>query len=355
MAAGLLLGIMVLDILLPGRTIALSPLFALSPMAACVALSVRQTSTFALAATVAGIASGLWNDTFTSPQHLVRILDVVVMSLAAVAVAGIRVRQQRQLGELTVLADVAQRAILPVVPAHVRRTNAAVRYQSATKDTVMGGDLYDCYHSRSHTRFLIGDVRGKGIGAVEQAARVIRAFRQAAALQPSLGAVAQEMSNYLHPFFEDEEFVTAVLVDTTTPGRIQVVNAGHPAPLLIHPDRTYEFLESDPDLPLGLGPHFTHHEFTWQPGDRLFLYTDGVSEARNVDGVFLDVATLAPVLAGQPLNTSLDALLRTIRGHSVHGELSDDVAVILLEHTRSDLEDRGAVDHNAEWLGLLNR
>ena len=197
----------------------MSPLFALAPLIACAVLPALRTACFAAAAFAAAVGSGLWNGNAGSPQHLVRLLDVALIGAAAVAVAAVRVRRERQLGRLTALAEVAQRAVLPVLPAHARRTDIAVRYQAAGEDTLIGGDLYDCYHSRTHTRFLLGDVRGKGIGAVEQAARVIRAFRQAAAIQPNLDAVAEDMSSYLVPFFAEEEFVTALLLDTTDPAR----------------------------------------------------------------------------------------------------------------------------------------
>src|ERR687890_208294 len=308
LAALTLLVLVLVDIVTTDVTVALSPLFALAPLIACAVLPAARTAAFAAAAFAAAVASGVWNGNADDPQHLVRLVDVALIGGAAVVVAAVRVRREHQFGRLTKLAEVAQKAVLPVLPAHARRTDIAVRYQSATEDTVIGGDLYDCYHSRSHTRFLIGDVRGKGIGAVEQAARVIRAFRQAAAIQSDLDEVAEDMSGYLIPFFDDEEFVTALLLDTTDAARPVLVSAGHPPPLLIRRDRTCAFLTTDADLPLGLGERYSCHEFDWRPGDRLLLYTDGVSEARDSNGAFLDLRDLGPLLAGRPLEASLDRL-----------------------------------------------
>lgn len=340
LAAGTLLLLVLLDLGISRTPIALAPLFALSPLVACAVLPAGRTAAFAAAALVAAAASGVWNHNLDAPQQMVRLADVALIGAAAVVVAAVRVRRERDVGRLATLAEVAQKAVLPVLPAHARRTDIAVRYESAGQDTLIGGDLYDCYHSRSHTRFLVGDVRGKGIGAVEQAARVIRAFRQAAAIQPELDAVAEDMSGYLLPFFDEEEFVTALLLDTTDADLPLLVNAGHPPPLLVHADRTCEFLETDADLPLGLGHTYTRREFTWRPGDRLLMYTDGVSEARDSDGAFLDLRELAPLLVGAPLETALDRLLDAVRDHTVHGELSDDVAVLLLEHTMTGQEYR---------------
>ena len=230
-------------------------------------------------------------------------------------------------------------------------TDIAVRYQAAGEDTLIGGDLYDCYHSRTHTRFLLGDVRGKGMGAVEQAARVIRAFRQAAAIQPSLDAVAEDMTSYLNPFFDDEEFVTALLLDTTDAARPRLVNAGHPPPLLVRPDGACDFLETEADLPLGLGERYASHDFAWRPGDRLLLYTDGVSEARDSNGAFLDLRELGPVLVGGTVEAALDRLLDAVRAHAARGELSDDVAVLLLEHTVTGSDYRPSAGEH-DWRTL---
>ncbi|HEX6151731.1 PP2C family protein-serine/threonine phosphatase [Nocardioides sp.] len=354
LAAVTLVALVVLDVATPDRTVALAPLFALAPLIACAVLPPVPTAGFAAAAFAAAVGSGVWNNNSDAAQQLVRLLDVALIGAAAVVVSAVRVRREQQVGRLATLAEVAQKAVLPVLPAHARHTDIAVRYESAAEDAVIGGDLYDCYHSRTHTRFLIGDVRGKGIGAVEQAARVIRSFRQAAAVQTDLHAVAEDMSDYLTPFFDPEEFVTALLLDTTASARPLLVNAGHPPPLLVHPDGTCEFLETDADLPLGLGERYGFHEFDWGPGDRLLMYTDGVSEARDRDGDFLDLSRLAPLIVDGSLEDALDRLLDAVRAHTVRGDLSDDVAVLLLEHTTTGQEFQPVAGEH-DWRTSLPR
>lgn len=354
LAAMTLVVMVLLDVAFFSEAVSLAPLFVLAPLIACAVLPAEPTAAFAVAAFVAAVGSGVWNENSGSPQQIVRLVDVALVGTAAVLVARVRVRRERQLVRISTLAEVAQRAVLPVLPAHARRIDIAYRYQSATEDTVIGGDLYDCYHSRSHTRFLIGDVRGKGIGAVEQAARVIRAFRQAAAIQSGLEAVAEDMSSYLVPFFDDEEFVTAVLLDTTDETRSLLVNAGHPPPLLVRRDGTCSYLETDADLPLGLGERYHARELDWASGDRLLLYTDGVSEARDSHGAFLDLRELAPLLADGPLEASLDRLLEAVRAHAARGELSDDVAVLLLERSTTEQEFR-PLQAEHDWRTSLPR
>ena len=161
----------------------------------------------------------------------------------------------------------------------------------------------------ARVRFLVGDVRGKGLAAVEQAARVIRAFRQAAATETSLPDVARDMDAYLTPFMGDEDFATALLVDASHRGRVTLLACGHPPPMLIRPDGTAELLTVPPGLPLGLGGDGEPVTVSWGAGDRLLLYTDGLSEARDEQGQFLPLLELAPTLTASQPDVALDGVL----------------------------------------------
>jgi hypothetical protein len=331
-----LLVFVVLDIATAGAPFVLTPLFALSPLIACAVLPARPTALFAAAAIAGTIASGWWNDTWDSAQHVVRIIDVTLVSTVAIAVAVVRVRRERRYERVVVIAEVAQRAVLPTLPNLAGKVAVGARYLSAAQDAVVGGDLYDCYHSDSHVRFLVGDVRGKGIAAVEQAARVIRSFRQSAATEPTLPDVAHDMTVYLEPFFDDEEFVTAALVDTSEPDRVTLVSCGHPPPMLVARDGRVTFLDAPAGLPLGLGDAYSALSVPWSRGDRLLLYTDGLSEARDVRGEFLPLSTLAPIVARGAVDEALDALLDAVREHVPNGSLTDDLAVLMLENDAAE-------------------
>ena len=340
LAAAWLAVFVVADLATPARVVVLSPLFALSPLIASSVLPARPTGVFALLALVASAFSGVWNDTFGTAQQVVRMVDVALVGLVAVVIATVRVRRERRHERVSAIAEVAQRTILPVLPEQLGEVTARVRYQSAAQDAVVGGDLYDYYFSDQHVRFLVGDVRGKGISAIEHAARVIRAFRQSAATQGTLAGVAEDMTAYLERFFDDEEFVTALLVDATQPGRVTLVSCGHPPALLVRADGTASLLEAPPGLPLGLGGPYTEETVSWSAGDRLLMYTDGLSEARDKEGTFLSVPDLAPLLRAGHVDDALDRVLAAVERHVPSGELSDDLALVLLEYAR--VRDRGA-------------
>ena len=331
-AVAWLLVLAVVDLVAP-RTIVPDPLFALAPLTAAAVMSARATAGFAAAAVALVVLSGLYNEHWDTPQQWVRLLDVALVGAAAVVIAEVRVRRERRFGHVATIAEVAQRAVLPTMPSTVANVRVTARYQSAVEDAVVGGDLYDCSLVGTRVRFLVGDVRGKGLTAVEQAARVIRAFRQAAATETSLAAVARDMDAYLVPFMGDEDFATALMVDASHSSRVTLVACGHPPPMLIRPDGTAELLTVPPGLPLGLGGDGEPVTVSWGVGDRLLLYTDGLSEARDEKGEFLSVLGLAPTLTAAQPDVALDAVLEIVRGHVTGGRLSDDLAIVLLENT----------------------
>jgi serine phosphatase RsbU (regulator of sigma subunit) len=331
LATVLLVAITALDLVLDGALV-LAPLLVLAPMVASAVVSARVTAAFATLAVAAVVVAGWWDDSWATPQHYVRIVDVALVGSAAVLVAVVRLRRERRFARVAAIAEVAQRAILPTFPPQVGRVAIGTRYVSAAEDAVVGGDLYDCYYSQSRVRFLVGDVRGKGIAAVEQAARVIRAFRQSAAIQSELPAVARDMDAYLAPFFGDEEFVTALLVDASDPTSLQLVTCGHPPPLLIPATGVAALPEVPVALPLGLGGDYQAAWVPWGRGDRLLMYTDGLSEARDAQGHFLPLEGLVPLLRARGVEDALSALLEQVGSFVPGGSLTDDLAVMLLEH-----------------------
>ena len=319
--------------LVADHTIVPDPLVTLAPLAVCSVASTRTTAVFALAAVLWSYASGSWNDVWGTSQQWVRFSSVVLISGAAVLIAQVRIRREAEFERLTHIAETAQRVILPVLPEAAGEVLVQARYRSASEDALVGGDLFDCSLINGRTRFLIGDARGKGIGAVEQAARVIRAFRQSSGLLDDLGELAHDMDAYLQNFLDDEGFVTALLVDVTQPHTLTLASCGHPPPLLVRRDGTAQMLEVPSGLPLGLGDSASAVSMPWSPGDRLLLYTDGLSEARDDDGTFLAPIDLAPTISAQPLEDALDAVLEQARRHVPGHLLTDDLALVLLENT----------------------
>ena len=175
---------------------------------------------------------------------------------------------------------------------------------------------------------------------------VLGAFREAAYEAASLAEIAARIERSMLYQAAEQEFVTAVLAEIVDGGTgIEILNCGHPPPLLsrgglngagLEGDAKVAFAESpDPGLPLGLssltdGPRLTD---TWPfgPGDQILFYTDGISEARDKSGAFYPLLSqCGPVLAGSDdPEAVLDLIGDQVVRHVGH-KLTDDAAMLLV-------------------------
>src|SRR6478752_2544717 len=315
-------------------------LYGVAPLIACAVLPPLNTGIFGAAAIALTALSIQWNSSWGVAQTWIRMGDVALVTACGIVLSAV-----------SRIAEVAQRAVLPLIPPHVGPVVASARYLAAGEEALIGGDLYDWFHADHRVCFIVGDVRGKGVNAVEQAARVIRAFRQSAAGGGDLATVAAEMSAYIDPFLDDEEFVTALLLQVTDRGHVTLVNCGHPHPLLITCHDGASLVDLPSGLPLGLGRSFEAVTVPWTPGDRLLLYTDGLSEARDARGEFLPVLPLAPLLRTSTVEDALDRVLGAVREHVPGGRFTDDLAVLLLENVDGD--ETHAVDPRDYRVGRI--
>jgi len=319
------------------RRLVVVPWLALGPLAASLVAGWKATGVVAVAAVSAvAFLSDRVGDLDTG-TGLVRVVGSA--ALAAFAVFSARVREQRENRILVMaqIATVAQTAIQHPAPAQVAGLALASRYVSASADALVGGDLFDVVASDQAARIIVGDVRGKGLSAVHTAAAVLSAFRHTAPL-PNIGLdeVARRIEVALTPGLEPEDFVTAVLCDVHSDGRLDLVLCGHPAPLKLVAGRDPVPVGLQGSPPLGLGVRPRVAATTLEPGERLLLFTDGLIEARASDGRFFDLLDEARELvplgpwSAETLDADLERLLGRVRQH-VGGILSDDLAVLLVE------------------------
>ena len=283
---------------------------------------------------------------FTRAQWT-RLLFILVFGLLAVVVAAVRVRREDRLARLTQISEVAQRAILPELPRRVGGLLCAGRYQSATSEAHVGGDLYEVLDTEFGVRALIGDARGKGIDAVRVSGYVLGCFRELAWSEPDLAALASKLDGAVRRVGLSEDFVTAALLQLDVPGQVRLVVCGHPPPLAIPPPPisgaqppavayapflpVTPLLTSEPDLPLGLldAPPAVHHSAIGL-GDRILLMTDGLVEARW-RGQFLDVEkAVGTAFRTTNLDAALEAVIAAVCRH-VRGIVADDLALVAIQ------------------------
>jgi serine phosphatase RsbU (regulator of sigma subunit) len=218
-------------------------------------------------------------------------------------------------------------------------------YRSAEADTCVGGDLYAVARTRGSTRLVIGDVRGKGLASISDTAIVLGAFRAAAHRElplPELVASVEEAVRWgLGEFSEPgedarERFVTAVFVDIPDDRRVvSLISCGHPPPLLLRGGGAATALVvPEPAPPLGLGTisrsMYATAAFPFAPGDRMLLYTDGATEARDDRGVFYPLAERAAAWAEDRPEQLLHRITTDLQAWT-GGRLDDDLAMVVVQ------------------------
>lgn len=262
-------------------------------------------------------------------QDVSFVEDLAGRAAIAVETAHAFYEQSGRLARVMRVAEAAQHAILAVPPPVLGGTALSARYVSAAREALVGGDLYEVVRRDDAVRLLIGDVKGKGLGAVRIATVVLGEFRAAAADLADLSEVALQLDRRLRPYLGDEDFVTALVAEIRDDGIYSIVNCGHPAPLLAA-DGTVREVDGPVSLPLGLGasPELVSGKLT--VGDRLLLYTDGIIEARTADGRFVDLTELTNSLADGVLDDILDGVLDALTA-AVGAELGDDLALVVAE------------------------
>lgn len=163
----------------------------------------------------------------------------------------------------------------------------------------VGGDLYDFNRQGDILWFIVGDVSGKGVPAAMFMSATVNLFRSALGHQSSPKAIVEEMNAVLSDNNPSLTFVTAFVGRLHIPsGQLLFCNAGHNLPLVKDAAGRVRSIEMTPNLPLGCDAKFQFEEerLELRKDETLVLYTDGVTEARNVshqmmgDQLWMDMA-----------------------------------------------------------------
>ena len=306
----------------------------ITPLLAANIVGVRLTAVYAVAAVVCGAALGV-PDQYQPPAFSTQVARLILIAgggVLAVAAAAVRLRREARLADVLRVADVAQRAVLPPVPDRVGLLRLSAHYESAAREASLGGDLYAALPTPYGVRLLIGDVRGKGLEAVRLASVILGAFRERAHERPDLCTLAADLDRAVSRVAGPEDFTTAVLAQVDDECCLTIVNAGHPGPFLVRRGITVQLSPAHPSPPLGLGTRPAPLNLELEPGDRLLLYTDGMTEARRPkDQVFFPAERLVtPTLGSGTLPEGLGSL-RAALVQWADGHLDDDVALLAVE------------------------
>ncbi|MGW0812750.1 PP2C family protein-serine/threonine phosphatase [Streptomyces viridiviolaceus] len=329
----------VYDSLTP-RYFTAGPLYTAAPLVAAPIYSRRGTTLTGAAVVVVVIVLQYTKGVAHYIDSMTELVTIATVAGLAVLVNSFVRRTDERLATAREIAEAAQRAVLPEPAERIGGFEIAACYEAAQAGAFIGGDLYAVQDSPRGVRLIVGDVRGKGMGAVAAVAVVIGAFREAAEQEATLEAVAQRLERALaregtrrEGLDAFEGFTTAVLAELPHgDGVLRVLNRGHPPPLLLHADGTLDHVSArEYALPLGMGELGVWpdraEEIRFPGGSTLLLYTDGLSEARDARGEFYEPRTrLAGRVFRHPVEL-LDTLAEDVRRHS-GGGMADDMALL---------------------------
>ncbi len=337
----------------PAHAISTGPILAAMPALASLTMGPKGTLSAATGAVAVTVITAALHQSWGG-QVYSNLLAALVVSVASVTMSkAVRRRSQSELNQVRRVAVAAQRVLLRPVPARLGPVQMASMYLAAETGAQIGGDLYEAVPTQYGVRMIIGDVRGKGLPAVREAAAVLGAFREAAHYEDRLVevmnhcAAALRRSHDVPSMVEQdkeedqaEDFATALVAQVSDSFEVQVVNRGHPPPLVLRQGKIQALMPTSPLPPLGLedlivGVPAEADSYPFTPGDRLLLHTDGVIEARNPDNDFFPLPEAMATAASCTPPELLEQLHQGLIRHT-EGCLADDVAILVVDRLEAD-------------------
>ncbi|TWV55622.1 serine/threonine-protein phosphatase [Streptomyces misionensis] len=326
--------------------IPLSPALVIAPALTASFAGPRTTAAVSALALIAQALVAVNQPGIATSIHIVLFVTLAVLSVLLVIYSALRVRHQAQLAQVRTVAEAAQQVLMRPLPERIGPLRISSLYLAAEDEAQIGGDLYAVARSEGGVRVLIGDVRGKGLPAIGEAALLLSAFRESShrhlPLDDMVGALEQSVTRYTTDMESEEErgerFATALLLEV--PDRepvIRMTSCGHPPPLLLRPGHAVTVPSLHPSPPLGVQVSGEHalDVFSFEPGDTLLLYTDGVIEARDAGRRFYPLAERVARWTEHGPEALTDHLRRDLLAHA-GGRLGDDAALIALHRTPVD-------------------
>lgn len=323
----------------------LASLLIAAPALTAAISTARATAAVAVLSLVAAVICDIHDGLLRSPVLPTHVVALLVVSLFLLAACRVHDRNRREACQLRVVSEAAQQVVMRPLPRRIENLRVASAYRAAETMAEVGGDLYAAARTPYGVRLLIGDVKGKGLQALDDTAALLGAFREAVHQHRTLPALAAALEASVRRHVAEvseadanapERFITALLVEIP-PGEdvVRTVSCGHPLPLLLRDGRVTALAGSAPAPPLGLAgldPAGYHEDsFPLAPRDLLLLYTDGLAEARDRSGAFYSVADLEPLpgAACDPESLLGNVLADLIR--HTGGRLNDDVALVAVQ------------------------
>ncbi|MBT2525065.1 serine/threonine-protein phosphatase [Streptomyces sp. ISL-99] len=336
----------VVDILAPPE-VHLGPFLAAAPAITASFAGPRTTGFVGAVAVLAQPVVAIVRTSLTDLNHSFQLTALILISVFVTFFAHLREQHEKQLTQLRSVARAAQEVVLRPLPPRIGPLRVGCVYLAAEAEAQIGGDLFAAARTARGTRIIIGDVRGKGLEAVGDAALVLGAFRATAHQETDLPTLVTYLEGTVTSDLDDpaaagsgradhsEGFITAAVLDVPDDApALHLVNCGHPPPLLLRDGQVTSLDVSHPAPPLGLtqfvDSSFAAETFAFEPGDTVLLYTDGVIEARDASGAFYPLSDRVTAWSGAGPADLLRRLRDDLLAHTPEGCLGDDAAMVAI-------------------------
>jgi sigma-B regulation protein RsbU (phosphoserine phosphatase) len=233
--------------------------------------------------------------------------------------------------ELKIARDI-QQGLLPASLPSVGWFRAA---GSSMPSTQVGGDYFDVRHIAPDLwGSVVADVSGKGVSSALLASLLQGSFLMATG---DIESILRRLNDFLLERTRGEKYATIFCSTLDSSGALKYVNAGHPAPFLVSLDGRLRKLHTS-GMPVGMieGAPFQMMEAQLVAGDKIVIYSDGLTEAENAEGVFFDTERLRVALRE---NATLDAvglhaaLLAAVDRFTEGGVIRDDITALVIEYS----------------------
>ena len=240
--------------------------------------------------------------------------------------------QERVERDLAIAAEIQRELLSRAIPGNVQ---GAIFSAHNTPAANVGGDFYGVFPSGSEEIcFVIGDVSGKGISAALLMAQTLSALRFVLAATDGPSTALSHLNETLYANIIRGMFITTIIGRMTPASRrVEIASAGHCLPVLVKADGSASKIETHGALPLGILPNvtYTHGSIVLDPGDRIVVYTDGLSESREEGGDAQFDERLLEHASGTAPDAAalLDRLVTAERRHRGNGRQLDDLTILV--------------------------
>ncbi|MBP5264703.1 MAG: serine/threonine-protein phosphatase [Lachnospiraceae bacterium] len=251
--------------------------------------------------------------------------------------------EKERIGVELSLATKIQASMLPhVFPPFPNRSEFDL-YASMEPAREVGGDFYDFFLvDEDHLCLVIADVSGKGIPAALFMMISKTILQSVAMLGNNASQILKRTNEALSSNDQVQMFVTAWLgILEISTGKLTTANAGHEYPILKRADGKFEFVKDIHGFVIGGDPdsEYKEYEIQMHAGDKLFVYTDGVTEAMDAEGEMFGNDRLLEAL-NQKAEASptdiIDQVRSSVKGFVKDAEQFDDLTMLCFEYTKKD-------------------